>query len=269
MAAEPQGTGRLPSSRTPMSTQDHTRRRSSRTWGRLSCPLRTTFWAGTTRLVGRIYSVAPKSYERERRKVVQQITYFAGAAALLGLNLGVAGSRPVLSGAGCTCSPHGNRPAVLRAPPKESPRTAGGRTSSQSMYTSSQMTTALRAMTSIGLCVWMSALACLAGCGQILASARLSSDADSAIALAEMPSCHQSHSSPPSPQKKQDSVSCCLPDAISQKTAADLTINVTYALISGAAADIEAQPHPPSENPLQVRLHRGRQTILQTHLLRI
>ena len=143
---------------------------------------------------------------------------------------------------------------------------------SQSMYNSSQMTTALRAMTSIGLCIWMPALACLAGCGQTLASSRVSSDADSAqIALTEMPSCHHSHSSTPSQQKKQDSstVSCCLPDAISQKTAADLSINVTYALISGVAIDIEDQSHALTENPFHSRLRRGRQTILQTHLLRI
>jgi hypothetical protein len=138
------------------------------------------------------------------------------------------------------------------------------------MYNSNQMTTALKAMTSIGLSLWMSALACLAGCGLTLATSRTNSDADSVqIALTEMPSCHQSHSSPPSPQKKQDSVSCCLPDAISQKTAADLSINVTYALISGAPIAIEDQSHPQTDNPLHAQLHRGRQTILQTHLLRI
>src|SRR5258706_10384018 len=79
------------------------------------------------------------------------------------------------------------------------------------------------------------------------------------------------NSSAPSHQKQQDSstVSCCPPDAISQKTAADLSISLTYTLISGAATDIEAQPHPQTENPLQARSHNGRQTILQTHLLRI
>lgn len=139
------------------------------------------------------------------------------------------------------------------------------------MYNSSQMATTLRALISIGLCVWMSALMCLAGCSQTLASSRTASDADSVkIALAEMPSCHHSNSSTPSQQKKDSStVSCCLPDAISQKTAADLSINVTYTLISGIALAIEDQSYPPTENPLDARLHSGRQTILQTHLLRI
>jgi curli biogenesis system outer membrane secretion channel CsgG len=141
------------------------------------------------------------------------------------------------------------------------------------MYNSSAMTTALRAMTSIGLSIWMSALACLVGCGQTLASSRTVHRANSVqIELTEMPSCHHSHSPTPSNQKKQDSsstVSCCLPDAISQKTAADLNINVTYALISSVAIDVEDQPYALAENPFQAGLHGGRQTILQTHLLRI
>jgi hypothetical protein len=120
--------------------------------------------------------------------------------------------------------------------------------------------------------MWIAALACLAGCGQILASSRVTHGANSdQIALAEMPSCHHSHSSPSSQQKKQDSstVSCCLPDAISQKTATDLNISAAYATTSGVAIDLADQPYALAENPLPARLHSGRQTILQTHLLRI
>jgi len=138
---------------------------------------------------------------------------------------------------------------------------------------SGQMSTGLRAMISIGLSIWMSALACLVGCGQTLAGPRINSDADSAkTAVAEMPCCHHSPSSTPSHPKKQDSitVSCCLPDAISQKTAADLNINVARAPIPGAAIiDVADNSYTAPENPLHPRLHSGRETILQTRLLRI
>jgi hypothetical protein len=128
-------------------------------------------------------------------------------------------------------------------------------------------------MTSVGLSIWMSALACLVGCGQTFASSRINSDADSAkTAVAEMPCCHHSHSSTPSHPKKQDSItiSCCLPDAIAQKTAADLDINVVaHAPIPGAAIDVADNSYTAPENPLHPRLHGGRETILQTQLLRI
>ena len=140
------------------------------------------------------------------------------------------------------------------------------------MYNSSQMATTLRAITSVTLSIWISALACLAGCGQTFVSSRMVDANSDQIALTEMPGCHHSNSSTPGDQKKQDAstISCCLPDAISQKTAADLSINVTYAtLVSGVAPAIEDQSYPPTENPLHVRLHGGRETILQTHLLRI
>ena len=138
---------------------------------------------------------------------------------------------------------------------------------------SGQMSTGLRAMASLGLSVWMSALACLVGCGQTFASSRINSDADSAkTAMAEMPCCHHSQSSAPSHPKKQDSiiVSCCLPDAISQKTAADLDIKVVaQAPILGAAIDVADNSYTAPENPLHARLHGGRETILQSRLLRI
>src|ERR1700751_2989578 len=85
------------------------------------------------------------------------------------------------------------------------------------------MTATLRAITSIGLSLWISALACLLGCGQLLASSRLTHDAHSArTALIEMPSCHHSHPSNPSDQKQHDSttVSCSLLDPIAQKSIA-------------------------------------------------
>src|ERR1700751_384354 len=93
------------------------------------------------------------------------------------------------------------------------------------------MTATLRAITSIGLSLWISALACLLGCGQLLASFRLTHDAHSArTALIEMPSCHHSHPSNPSDQKQHDSttVSCSLPDAIAQKAIAGASLQVTH-----------------------------------------
>jgi len=137
---------------------------------------------------------------------------------------------------------------------------------------STEMTAALRAIASIGVSIWISALACLAGCGQIFASPRVTHKAGSEqIAFAEMPSCHHAHSSPPSHQKKQDAttVSCCLPDAISQKTAAELKIFVTYEPIPSAKIDIEHKSYAATENFFHPRLRSGRQTILKTHLLRI
>jgi hypothetical protein len=140
------------------------------------------------------------------------------------------------------------------------------------MYTSNQMTAALRAITSVGLSIWMSALACLIGCGQMLASPRASCEANSApIASADMPSCHHLHSSTPCPEKKQDSrtVSCCLPDATAQKTTPGLNAQLIHALFSGAAIDTELRSRALSAHPADPLLHSGRQTILKNHLLRI
>jgi len=86
-----------------------------------------------------------------------------------------------------------------------------------------------------------------------------------------MPECHQSHS-PASPnEKKQNptSVSCCLPDAVSQKAAVDLNINLTDGPFSAVAIDIADHSYALAENPSRSLLHGGRQTLLQTHLLRI
>ena len=64
----------------------------------------------------------------------------------------------------------------------------------QTRYKPNEMAAALRAIASIGLSLWISALTCLLGCGQLLASSRLTHDAHSArTALIERPSCHHSH----------------------------------------------------------------------------
>jgi len=139
------------------------------------------------------------------------------------------------------------------------------------MYNSSAMTAAVRAMTSVGLSIWISALACLAGCGQILAGSRTIHHASAQLASAEMPDCHQSHSPAAPNEKKQNptSVSCCLPDAVPQKTAADLNINASHANPSELAIDIADHSYAQAKNPARSLLHGGRQTLLQTHLLRI
>jgi len=141
------------------------------------------------------------------------------------------------------------------------------------MVSSVWMTSVLRSMTSVALAIWMAVLACLVGCGQMFAQSHASADfSGTEQVAAEMPACHHSHSSTPIPQKKQDSssVSCCLPDAISQKS------NPSVPQVGAAEAPVPSvQFHVPdavcsvTANPPNVRSHRGRDTLLKTSLLRI
>jgi hypothetical protein len=86
-----------------------------------------------------------------------------------------------------------------------------------------------------------------------------------------MPDCQQAHSPAAPNEKKQDptSVSCCLPDAVPQKTAADLNINATHANPSELAIDIADHSYALAKNPSRSLLHGGRRTLLQTQLLGI
>jgi hypothetical protein len=129
---------------------------------------------------------------------------------------------------------------------------------------------ALKTLTALGLSLWMSALACLLGCGQIVASLR--NPAPSAqVALAEMPDCHH-HSSQPSGgnQRNSNALMCCLPDAISQKTFhADSHVTFTpLALPEIGLRTVQAADRSVERLPSQ-RLHSGRQTLLKLHILRI
>ena len=142
----------------------------------------------------------------------------------------------------------------------------------QTRYKPNEMTATLREITSIGLSLWISALACLLGCGQLLASSRLTHDAHSArTALIEMPSCHHSHPSNPSDQKQHDSttVSCRLPDAIAQKAIAGASLQVTHAPAQALAVDVAEHSRALIEDISPESPHHGRETILQIHLLRI
>ena len=136
-----------------------------------------------------------------------------------------------------------------------------------------KMMSVLRSATSIGLAVWMAMLACLAGCGQMLAKSRVSVESASNQQMApEMPACHRSHSSTPSPQKKQDSgsVSCCPPDAISQKsTPTTPPFCATEAPVPSTGFQILHGAHSLASVPTHPRSHRSRDTLLETHLLRI
>lgn len=117
-------------------------------------------------------------------------------------------------------------------------------------------------------------VACIAGCGQVFAQSHSNADfAGSEQVSGEMPACHQSHhSSAPSPQKKQEpaSISCCLPDAISQKsTPVTLELVATEAPVPSIGFDLPGMALPVTPFLRDVRSHRGRDTLLETHLLRI
>jgi len=131
----------------------------------------------------------------------------------------------------------------------------------------------LRSITSIALTVWLTMLACIAGCGQVFAQSHANSDfASSKQVSGEMPACHPSHSSTPSPQKKQEpaSISCCLPDAISQKsTPASVEVFATEAPIPSIGFALPDMARPVTPFLRDVRSHRGRDTLLEIHLLRI
>lgn len=114
-------------------------------------------------------------------------------------------------------------------------------------------------------------LACLVGCGQMFAKSHANADFSGTEQVsAEMPACH--HSSAPSKQKKQQSssISCCLPDAISQKsTPTDIQACATEAPVPSTGFQVAAATPSLTATPLRVPLHRGRDTLLQTRLLRI
>jgi hypothetical protein len=134
-----------------------------------------------------------------------------------------------------------------------------------------RMAAVLRSITSVSLAIWMAMLACLVGCGQMFAKSHANADFSGAGQVsAEMPVCH--HSSVPSKQKKQQrsSISCCLPDAISQKsTPTAIQVCVTESPVPGAGFPVADATPSLTAAPLHVRLHRGRDTLLQTRLLRI
>src|SRR5258705_10084400 len=135
------------------------------------------------------------------------------------------------------------------------------------------MAAAVKAITCVGLTICMSALACLMGCGHALANYRAISYLahSKKIALSKIPSCHHSHSSTPS-HKKQDSssVSCCLPGAISQKsTPTKLELSTRSVSVSHTNFHFTDKCHFArkfAEKPLP---YSGRDTLLETHLLRI
>src|SRR5580765_8133770 len=136
------------------------------------------------------------------------------------------------------------------------------------------MASALRSITSVGLAMWMAMVACLAGCGQLLASPRATSDSAASEQIAtDMPECHRSHSpSAPAQQKKQDSnsVSCCLPDAISQKsTPATLQICTTEAAVPSIGIQVPDAARSAAPNRRHAWSRRGRDILLETRLLRI
>jgi hypothetical protein len=103
----------------------------------------------------------------------------------------------------------------------------------------------------------------------MLASRRATSDSAASEQIAtDMPECHHSPSpSVPKQQNKQDSnsISCCLPDAVSQKsTPVILQICTTEAAVASIGIQVPAVARSAAPNPLHAWSPRGRDILLET-----